>query len=534
MDHIDFADSHGNHAHSPPTSSQPRETLLASIEDDFSDSEPHSHPSSGPDDAIFDAPTDHNSHTSSPHTSDDDISSLATSSRVPSFSATAHHHSSPYTPLKPRSPFRHPSSVRAIQLETTPPPFIMPPSSQRQQELRAQDSRLGTPTRLSTPRSGRSVRSPSRLSVVRKEKVRKEHPLVLLHVTVLPIIPPYSREVMESVVPAHVLEGWKLLGEKVTATVQERGILIPHPREDYDLLEERLLESLELKVPRILKCGHFHVEEGEMEELEEEDDSETDEDVCEDCGRRIRDGRIGSGTGSKRWDVKVYAANGLMRAGAWGAAWREMERVDVEVVPWIEEGLRRDLETRRDEVELRGLNEQGRGDHGGPELARGAGNIDAERMREIYGEDAQAYVDGFAESPKARRQSFSRHRHEGQDVELLVLLRNYLRLVIRDRKNVVIVLLGMMVLFLSVRRSAMPETADHSMQLVPGAAIGGHEPAEIANSAGGCVVYGLETLAGAALPTMASTAVEPPVPAMTRHSDVGEAHDETLMELVNQ
>ncbi|MCJ1385374.1 hypothetical protein MMC17_008496 [Xylographa soralifera] len=523
MDHIDFADSHSNHAHSPPTSSQPHNTLLASIEDDFSDSEPHSRHSSGYDDAVFDNPTHHESHHSSPHTSDDDISSLAASSRVPSCNTAAHRPSSPYTPLKTIFPFRHPSSVRAIQLETTPPPFAIPPSSQRQQELRAQDSRVGTPTRNSTPRSSRSVRSPSRMSVARKEKVRKEHPLVLLHVTVLPVGLPYSREVMETVLPAEVLEGWKLLGEKITATVQERGILIPHPREDYDLLEERLLESLELKVPRILKCGHFHPEEGEVED--EEDESETDEDICEDCGRRIRDGRMGSGTGTKRWDVKVFAANGLMRAGAWGAAWREMERVDVEVQPWIEEGLRRQLEAQREEEELRGLSEVGHDVHVNPEPVHGVGNIDAERIREIYGEDAQPYVDGFAEIPKVRQQSFSRHRHESQNVELWVLLRNYLRLVMQDRKNVIIVLLSMVVLFLSVGRSAVPGTVDPSMQLVPNTVVSGFESAKhVVESAGECVVSGLGTMASATTPTMATGAVEPSITATVEQKDVGEEY----------
>ncbi|MCJ1392319.1 hypothetical protein MMC18_005186 [Xylographa bjoerkii] len=528
MDHIDFANS-GNHAHSPPAFSQPHDTVLASIEDDLSDSELHSRHSSGPDDAVFDTLRHHDSHHSSPHTSDDDISSLAASSRIPSFNATIHRPSSPYTPLKTRSPFRHPSSVHAIQLETTPPPFVMPPSSQRQQELRAQDSRLGTPTRNSTPRSGRSVRSPSRMSVVRKEKVRKEHPLVLLHVTVLPVGLPYSREVMESVLPAHVLEGWKLLGEKVTSTVQERGILIPHPREDYDLLEERLLESLELKVPRILKCGHFHLEEGELEE--EDNESETDEDVCEDCGRRVRDGRMGSGTGSKRWDVKVYAANGLMRAGAWGAAWREMERVDVEVGPWIEEGLIRELEARREEEELRGPSEYGHEVQMNTEPVQRAGNIDAERMREIYGKDAQAYVDGFGESPKARRQSLPRHRYESQDVELLVLLRNYVRLVMRDRRNLVIVLLSMVVLFLSVGRSAVPEAASPSTQLIPSAVIGAFESAQaVVESARGCVVSELETTASAAMPMMATTTVEPPVSAVVGQKDVEKEHAGIVVE----
>lgn len=277
----------------------------------------------------------------------------------------------------------------------------------------------------------------------------KEHPLVLLHVTILPIGAPYSQEVLESVVPGFVIENWKLLREKVTETVLERGILIPHPREDYDLLEERLLESLELKVPRILKCGHFHREEGDDdgEDDGEEDGSEVgDADICEDCGRRIRDGRFGSGEGSKRWEIRIYAANGLMRAGAWGAAWREMERVDVEIAPWIEDGVRRELELRKEE-EMRSMPPSFQADES-PQ--HGPGCIDADRMREIYGEDAQAYVDGFADEVKNTRPRSRQRRRAQQDIPLWILLRNYIQLMLKDRRNVTILVLSLMVLFLSV------------------------------------------------------------------------------------
>lgn len=289
----------------------------------------------------------------------------------------------------------------------------------------------------------------------------KEHPLVLLHVTILPIVAPYSQEVLESVLPGYVLENWKLLREKVTDTMLERGVLIPHPREDYDLLEERLLESLELKVPRILACGHFHPEGGDGDAIEEEEgyESDNDADICDDCGRRIRDGRFGSGTGSKRWEIRIYAANGLMRAGAWGAAWREMERVDVEIVPWVEDSVRRELDLRREE-EMRSREEEMRNaapehDAMAPmheELAHdvGRGGIDVERMREIYGEDAQAYIDGLQEEVKANRPRERKRRRRGQDVELRVLVRTYVQLMLQDRRNVAILLLSFLVAFLSL------------------------------------------------------------------------------------
>lgn len=44
--------------------------------------------------------------------------------------------------------------------------------------------------------------------------------------------------------------------------------------------------------------------------------------------------------------IKVYAANGLMRSAAWAAAWSDMERVDVEILPWISDDMRRKLDER--------------------------------------------------------------------------------------------------------------------------------------------------------------------------------------------
>lgn len=280
--------------------------------------------------------------------------------------------------------------------------------------------------------------------------MKKEYPLVLLHVTLLPIPLHYTQELLEAVVPPTVLENWKLIREKATSTVLERGVLIPHPREDYDLLEERLLESLELKQPRILKCGHFHLSPEEEADvaanIEEDDDDLQDADICADCGSRIRDGRYGdTGTGGKRWDIKLFAANGLMRAGAWSAAWKEMERVDVEILPWMDEDMRRELEFRRIEDE-RYKAEQSR-----LERDEGVGGLDDERLKERYGGDAQAFVDGLANEPKSRP-GVDQHdnRVQQQEVPLWDLLKNYLYLAAQDRRNSAIFLLSVIVLFLAV------------------------------------------------------------------------------------
>ena len=73
----------------------------------------------------------------------------------------------------------------------------------------------------------------------------------------------------------------------MTQTILERGALIPQPRENYKLLEERLLKSLELKVPRILKYGHFYKEEGKGEKVKKGE------------GFRIEGSGVGPGIGGK-------------------------------------------------------------------------------------------------------------------------------------------------------------------------------------------------------------------------------------------
>ncbi|CAD6577927.1 MAG: hypothetical protein ASARMPRED_008460 [Alectoria sarmentosa] len=443
-----------------------------------------------PDEAVFDRP----SHTSSPrtsHDSDDDISILESSYEP-------RNQPSPFTPLKLRSRFRNPSSVRAMQMDTTPPHIATPSSQQR--------NRLYTPSRQNTPRSARSHRSalssPSKLSPTKK--LKKEYPLVLLHVTLLPMPLSYSPEILEIVLPPSILVNWKLLQEKATENVLERGILIPHPREDYDLLEERLLESLELKIPRILKCGHFHLSPEEEADIAAESDSEADADAidadtCLDCGRRIRDGKFGSaGTGSRRWDIKLFAANGLMRAGAWSAAWREMERVDVEILPWMEEDMKRELELRRDE------DERARAEQAHAEREEGIGGLDDARLREIYGHDAQAFVNGLGDEilPAAQRAPIKRPMQSKEDVPLWDLLRDYMYHAVQDRRNLAIFLLSMAILFLSMgsftssRKDTGVQHTNHGI------------PTPIAQAS----VYGTDTLskASASVVSAASSTPSPP------------------------
>jgi hypothetical protein len=142
-------------------------------------------------------------------------------------------------------------------------------------------------------------------------------------------------------------------------TVFERGILLPHPQNDYEILEERLLEALDLPMrrrARILECGHYLGPSNEMSLTEDSESESEDEDSyydgkpkrasfnrthwCSTCHSDIRYDSLGPG---KIFRVKVYASNGLMKAGAWEACWKEMERVDVELEPILEPGVQEEL-----------------------------------------------------------------------------------------------------------------------------------------------------------------------------------------------
>ena len=522
---------------SSPTSTEIHHDLHDASDDDLSDESPRSasaRGSSGPDEPIFDA-IDFGTRHSSPHTSDDDhhgddehgddehgadattdescdenapalddgISELPTEpSRLPSYAldvpgavATG---SAPFElSAAGRSPFRNPSSVRAMQLDTTPPHHRPGSGGAYRFAKSGEGLGSGSPSRNTTPRSHRSTLRPhssanSRRSPTRRKASpparppRREHPLVLLHVTVLPVAVPRPGGAVARALPAGVRESWTLLAEKVTAEVRARGILVPHPREDYDLLAERLLESLELKAPRIRPCGHFHLSPEEAAEVEREwaDEGERGEvdgggeDVCEDCGQRIKDGRSGSvGSWGKRWDIRIYAANGLMRAGAWGAAWREMERVDVEIQPWIEDGLRRELELLRetdealrrstgaepiqfDGVRTSAATEQRSSPRDAPAyysspLPSPVPHMDDQRRREIYGDLAQQFADDpFVDRRVDGQGQPTAVRKPPVDVPIAKLLANYVRLLMQDRRNVAVALLSLMVVFLALRPQA--------------------------------------------------------------------------------
>ncbi|KAF9695426.1 hypothetical protein EKO04_006478 [Ascochyta lentis] len=278
-----------------------------------------------------------------------------------------------YTPRKERPRFRNPESVRAMQMSSPLPMSTYESNRERMKSAYG----LATPSR-----TGRSETPVSRHSESRRGSIRSHHspkppptpqqaPLVLLHVTILPMQLPFAHDLMARIMPDWLVENYKLLEEKLQDIIlMRRGLLIPHPRDEYELLEERILESLELKTPRLLKCGHFVAPDDDTDKDEDDDSAIGAEDgasrmsggtmtddhdgmhtrrdsaTCLDCHRELKKPGQGVGAGTRRFDIRIYAANGLMRSEAWTAAWTEMERCDVEISPWIPEDVRKTLEKR--------------------------------------------------------------------------------------------------------------------------------------------------------------------------------------------
>ncbi|KAL2140831.1 hypothetical protein VTI28DRAFT_3195 [Corynascus sepedonium] len=298
------------------------------------------------------------------------------------------------TTMKPtrRMPFRTPSEIRAMQM-ASPTPSVFNGSSPAHRSSPRGEGSSGR-KRSSLPGTGATVQySPKGRSTPPRFKSAayppKEAPLVLLHVTLLPLRWAWAGvlEGMDSVIgaqttsskgavafeeegegcpasatsrtvfePSDQLKGlrdaWRELQDRVGDTVLERGILLPHPQNDYEVLEERLLEALELPLrrrARILECGHYvgpanvvdPDEIGSDGEGEEEANGDSKRHWCATCRSEIRYEDLGPG---KVFRVKVYASNGLMRAGAWEACWKEMERVDVEVEPIVDAVVQNELE----------------------------------------------------------------------------------------------------------------------------------------------------------------------------------------------
>lgn len=357
------------------------------------------------------------------------------------------------------SPFRHASSVRRMQMR-----------DEDDYEGHTRHSSRGT--RNGSPRSARSIRPVSGFKGRNgrdylsppSAKVKKEFPLVLLHCSLLPpALPlrtrPLDAALLQAVLPDEYWRKWELLNDKITndGEIQSRGVLIPHPKGDYELLEEKLLESLELVKPK-LRSGHYYgIEEVSESEESESEGADKQGTKCADCGNRVVEdlGR------DRTWEVKVFAANGLMRGGAWGAAWKEMEKVDIEVTLSLPEEVRADVEQKCLDL---GIGPEFRGSQQAPEAD--------DRQREIYGEHGDSpkpdRLEDFGAPHNARiDEHFSQHadvRHTSSQpsVDHYQIVLNWIRDFVQDKRNFAIAVLTMAVLFFAVGQSAMASSGQAS------------------------------------------------------------------------
>jgi hypothetical protein len=406
----------------------------------------------------------------------------------------------PSTRGTPRPPFRTPSAVRALQMSSPAPSVSGSPRSSKR--LHGGFSRVGSP--VSTQYSPKNGRTPPRF------KRREPAPLVLLHVTLLPLRCAWS-DVFNSLEglskndgyePSEAMQrlhaAWRQLQDRVGDTVLERGVLLPHPQGDYEVLEERLLDALELPVrtrARILQCGHYLGPSNEQDSEDDDmslagDDEEQSRHWCTTCRSEIKLEPLGAGPNAFR--VKIYASNGLMKAGAWAACWREMERIDAEVEPVVDSTLRYELEQAASR-----LHAAGREYHTDasplmpessppnmqtspasplsptPHLAPTTADR-AARLREIYGrtpppqtspphgEHGTHHPDSYIpppSPPSPSAEAFERQtarRRSLQAAGLPELLWECARVVMREPKNVVIAALSLFVVMLAVR-TAPPE-----------------------------------------------------------------------------
>ncbi|KAI5288405.1 Bifunctional dehydrogenase and ferrochelatase, partial [Ascosphaera aggregata] len=178
-----------------------------------------------------------------------------------------------------------------------------------------------------------------------EDEEEEEYPLVLLHCTLLPpslcinpSLPFPSEQALRDALPEKYFRRWKILEDKVLASgvLRDRGMLISHPEDDYSLLEERIFESLDLS---------SHSRADDRDRVRDALGSGATV-AATATATTLSPGEHVSTNKRKPFDLRIYAANGLMRSGAWRAAWREMEKVDVEINLSLPGEVRRGLEKR--------------------------------------------------------------------------------------------------------------------------------------------------------------------------------------------
>lgn len=393
----------------------------------------------------------------------------------------------------PRTPLSRPNlqqieSLQKLQILSAPQLGLRTP---RRPIIRHARSKNGTPKAIRSMQARGSPKRRRRISEQTEapEEEEQHYPLVLLHVTLLPVDITWSERSMQEVLPSNVVENLKLLKSKVSETLLSRGILIRHPQEEYELLEERILEALELKDERLTKCGHFRnrVSVGSSSDGAADSDSgmgssveSCDGELCTTCRHRVKTSRTAVGDREKKWRVKVFAANGLLRASAWAAAWNDMESVDVEILPWIDRDLRRQLDERAAQEDLEHESERHEREE---EMIRRFVGEQVQLIREELTkrsesaallkepptseqrEETKSIPDTVEkERPASTSKSLEPQLHSrdvpqpkrSSDIPLSVLLRNYLYLLAKDWRNIAIVLLGIVSISFALLSAAKP------------------------------------------------------------------------------
>ena len=412
------------------------------------------------------------------------ITSTTVSSFPDSYYLTEHedglHTYHAYTPPVIRPRFRRPEWM------ASPPPYGY--RSPRLSLLSHSRSRAGTPRSARSVNTRGSPRAKNR-STEEDDLEQKHYPLVLLHVSLLPLNAPWSLESMQDWLPAETLASLQLLRSKLSETVLRRGLLIPHPREEYELLEERLLEAMELKTERLTKCGHFcGRSSGSSEHGAAQSDSgigscsdSSDDELCAICQKHIQLSKSGVTSGNKKWIIRVYAANGLMRSSAWAAAWADMERVDVEIMPWISDEVRQsldELKTKEDAEKQRLLLDQ---DIMIRETVTEQVRITLEEWMPGYARPPEEQLSSARPPygsiiPESRRlgppaddrdSSISNalatndlpQIYKPSQIPISVLLKNYIYLLLQDRRILAVFGLSIAILFYAISLSTTPKHA---------------------------------------------------------------------------
>jgi hypothetical protein len=307
------------------------------------------------------------------------------------------------------SAFRNPSSIREMQLnDDTGDDTESVVSHRSRVSVRSHGSAYST----NTSPSKRSSRSTQK----KGSGLKKEFPLVLLHCTLLAPLtaPACDKDLYAAMLPEPYRQRWVQLQEKLcSAELQSRGILLPHPQDEYELLEERLLEALELEKPRIQNSHYVDRAADSGFESGSQTDSDDAEDKCPDCGKHLR------ANIDKKWEIKVYAANGLMRGAAWSAAWRDMEKVDVEIAMWMPETVRQEVGTR---------------------------------LEALRAAEEEAKLQQTSEEIQPEQQFYDRSDSQPVQAELPKPVAAF----VQDRRNIAILLLSIMVLVYAVLHAQSP------------------------------------------------------------------------------